>query len=122
MKALVVDDSLVMRKILIDMLGKIGIVDVGEAADGEEAVEAGISGNYDLVLMDWNMPKMSGYEALVAIRASGKDIPIIMVTTEAEKVRVIEAIKAGANSYIIKPFKPEVAALKIQAVLAKVKS
>jgi two-component system chemotaxis response regulator CheY len=120
MKALVVDDSAVMRKILIETLSIIGIVEIGEAADGEEAVKACLKENYDVVLMDWNMPKLSGFDALKQIRASGKQTPIIMVTTEAEKIRVIEALKAGANNYIIKPFKPEAAAEKIQKVLARV--
>ncbi|MBM3288684.1 MAG: response regulator, partial [Candidatus Hydrogenedentes bacterium] len=106
MKALVVDDSAVMRKVLIGALGRAEITEVDQAADGKEAVDAAMATEYHLVLMDWNMPNMLGIDAVRAIRAAGKAMPIIMVTTEAEKGRVIEALKAGANNYIIKPFEP----------------
>jgi two-component system chemotaxis response regulator CheY len=120
MKALVVDDSAVMRKILIGALGQAGISEVAEAADGQQAVDAVADGGIGLVLMDWNMPNMLGIDAVRAIRGGGHAMPIIMVTTEAEKMRVIEALKAGANNYIVKPFKPETVAAKVQETLAKV--
>lgn len=119
MKALVVDDSAVMRKVLIGALGRAQINEVDQAADGQEAVDACEAGEYDLVLMDWNMPNMLGIDAVRAIRANGKTMPIIMVTTEAEKSRVIEALKSGANNYIIKPFEPTTIVAKIQEVLGK---
>ncbi|HNT35611.1 MAG TPA: response regulator [bacterium] len=119
MKALVVDDSAVMRKIMIAAIEKAGVTDVVQAGDGQEAVDA-VSGNeFDVVLMDWNMPNMLGIDAVKAIRALGKKMPIIMVTTEAEKTRVIEALKSGATSYVIKPFKPESIVEKISEVLKK---
>jgi two-component system chemotaxis response regulator CheY len=105
-KALVVDDSAVMRKVLIGALARAGITDVDQAADGVQAVAAVEKAEHDLVLMDWNMPNMLGVEAVRSIRALGKTMPIIMVTTEAERVRVVEALKAGATNYIIKPFEP----------------
>jgi two-component system chemotaxis response regulator CheY len=111
-----------MRKILIDVLGKAGITDVAQAADGAEAVKAATAEDFGLILMDWNMPNMLGIDALKAIRATGKSTPVIMVTTEAEKSRVLEAIKAGANNYIIKPFVPSTIMAKIQDVLAKAAS
>lgn len=107
MKALVVDDSTVMRKVMAGALSRMGIQDVIQAADGLEAVDATEKDDFDIVLMDWNMPVMSGIDAVVEIRARGKNMPIIMVTTEAEKSRVVQALKAGANSYIIKPFDPD---------------
>ena len=119
MKALVVDDSMVMRKILIGVLAQAGITEVVQAADGQECVNAVMAQDFGLILMDWNMPKMLGIDALKAIRASGKKVPVIMVTTEAEKSRVVEAIKAGANSYIIKPFEPSLIVTKIKSVLDK---
>ena len=119
MKALVVDDSAVMRKVLIGALSKAGITDVDEAGDGQEAVAAVEGGDYDLLLMDWYMPNMLGIEAVHAIRAAGSKVPIIMVTTEAEKSRVIEALKAGANNYIIKPFEPAAIVAKIKEVMDK---
>ncbi len=117
MKALVVDDSAVMRKVLIGALTRADITDVEQAADGQEAVDAVKRGEFDLVLMDWNMPNMLGIDALREMRALGKTMPIIMVTTEAEKSRVVEAIKAGASNYIVKPFEPSTIVAKIQDVL-----
>jgi two-component system, chemotaxis family, chemotaxis protein CheY len=119
MRALVVDDSAVMRKVLIGALGRANITDVDQAADGVEAVSAAESQEYGLVLMDWNMPNMLGIDAVKAIRGNGKTMPIIMVTTEAEKSRVIDALKAGAQNYVIKPFEPAAIVAKIQDVLAK---
>lgn len=119
MKALVVDDSAVMRKVMIGALARAGIEDVGQAADGQEAVTAVMGEEYGLVLLDWNMPNMLGIDALRAIRAQGRTVPVIMVTTEAEKSRVIEALKAGANNYIIKPFDPTAIVSKIQETLAR---
>jgi two-component system chemotaxis response regulator CheY len=117
MKALVVDDSTVMRKVLIGALSRAGIEDVDQAADGQEAVDACEKDEYGLVLMDWNMPNKLGIDALREIRAMGKTMPIIMVTTEAEKARVIDALKSGATNYIIKPFEPQTIVAKIQEVL-----
>ena len=85
MKALVVDDSAVMRKVMIGALARAGIEDVAQAADGQEAVAACNADDFSLVLLDWNMPNMLGIDALKAIRANGKTVPVIMVTTEAEK-------------------------------------
>jgi two-component system chemotaxis response regulator CheY len=119
MKALVVDDSAVMRRVLIGALGRANINEVAQAADGAEAVAAVDNDDYALILMDWNMPNMLGIDAVKEIRAKGKTMPIIMVTTEAEKTRVIEALKAGANNYVIKPFEPATIVTKIQEVLAK---
>ena len=114
MKGLVVDDSTVMRKVMAGALSRIGVDDVTQAEDGQEAVDATEIDDFDIVLMDWNMPVMSGIEAVIEIRARGKSTPIIMVTTEAEKSRVVQALKAGANSYIIKPF-------DIDTILAQIK-
>ncbi len=121
MRALVVDDSAVMRKVLIGALGRANINEVDQASDGIEAVQAVQQNNYDIILMDWNMPNMLGIDALKAIREMGKTMPIIMVTTEAEKSRVLEALKSGATNYIIKPFEPNTIVGKIQEVLNKYK-
>lgn len=122
MKTLVVDDSGTMRKILINILSTMGITEVSQAADGQEALDAAMREDFGLILMDWNMPNMLGIDALKMIRANGKQMPIIMVTTEAEKSRVLEALKSGASNYIIKPFKPDVIIGKIQETLARVSS
>lgn len=122
MKVLIVDDSAVMRKVVMDALMKSDITNVGQAPDGEEAVKAVTENTYDLVLMDWNMPKMSGIEAVREIRGKGISVPIIMVTTESEKARVLEALKAGANNYIVKPFTPEIIAAKIKETMNTIAS
>jgi len=120
MKALVVDDSAVMRKVLVGALARAGVDEAHQAADGVECIEAVEKEEYGLILMDWNMPNMLGIDAVRKIREMGKTMPIIMVTTEAEKARVIEALKSGATNYIIKPFEPQTIVQKIQATLAQV--
>jgi two-component system chemotaxis response regulator CheY len=122
MKALVVDDSAVMRKVIIGALNRADITDVDQAADGNESVEMCKNSDYDLVLMDWNMPNMLGIDAVKGIRELGKSMPIIMVTTEAEKSRIVEALKAGAQNYIIKPFEPATIIEKIQATIEGAKA
>jgi len=117
MKALVVDDSMTIRRIVIKALGLVGIEDTAEAADGAEALKAAQETAYDLILLDWNMPNMTGIEALRAMRQAGVGTPVVMVTTEAEKLRVIEAIKAGANDYLIKPFSPDQLAEKVKNIV-----
>jgi len=119
MKALIVDDSETTRRIIVRALEKANITESNQAANGEEAVRACSQSQYDVVLMDWNMPTMSGIEAVKAIRKSGNKVPIIMVTTEAEKSRIIEALKEGANNYIAKPFQPDVLAAKIKETIIK---
>lgn len=118
MKALVVDDSMTIRRIVIKALGIVGITDTAEASNGAEALEAVKQQQFDVILLDWNMPKLSGIEALRALRQSGNKTPVIMVTTEAEKARVIEAIKTGANDYLIKPFSPDQLAEKVRGLTA----
>jgi len=117
MKALVVDDSMTIRRIVIKALGIVGITDATEAGAGVEAIQALQAGGYALILLDWNMPKLTGIDTLRTIRQAGNKTPVIMVTTEAEKSRVIEAIKTGANDYLIKPFSPDQLAAKVKNVL-----
>ena len=105
MKTLIVDDSSTMRRIVRNALEGAGYKDVIEASNGVEACKA--ADDADLILMDWNMPEMSGIEAVHKIRGDGNKTPIIMVTTEAEKKRIIEAVQAGINDYMVKPFRPE---------------
>lgn len=119
MKALVVDDSAVMRKVLTGALARLNITEVDQAGDGQEAVNMVQQAEYNLILMDWNMPNMLGIDALKAIRGMGKAVPVIMVTTEAEKQRVVEALKAGANNYVVKPFEPKVIMNKIAELLGQ---
>ncbi|NUQ00315.1 MAG: response regulator [Armatimonadetes bacterium] len=117
MRVLVVDDSTVMRRIVINALATGGITEVSQAADGEEALLRAVAEEPDLILMDWNMPIMRGIDAVRAIRDHGLTTPIIMVTTESEKSRVLEALKAGANNYVVKPFDPQTLLDKIAATM-----
>ena len=102
--ALVVDDSATMRKIIIRSLNAVGVASVTEAADGDQAVALFKPGAFDVVLTDWNMPGRSGLEVVKAIRAQDAKVPVIMITTEAEKDRVVQAIQAGVTDYVVKPF------------------
>ncbi len=103
-RVLVADDSSTMRKIIIRSLQAVGIPTATEAADGNEAVAMFKPGEFDLVLTDWNMPGKTGLEVVQAIRGQDPKVPIIMVTTEAEKARVMAAIQAGVSDYLVKPF------------------
>ena len=103
-KVLVVDDSATMRKIISRALHAVGFPDIVEAADGNEGLAAFQEGPFQLVMTDWNMPNKSGIELARDIRATGSKVPIFMVTTEGEKTRVLEAIKAGVTDYLVKPF------------------
>lgn len=119
MKILLVDDSRTIRNIQKNTLKMLGYTDVQEAADGLEALAALGKGRPDLMLVDWNMPNMDGISLIKKVRETDKALPIIMVTTEAEKSRVIEAVKAGVNNYVVKPFTAETLAGKIQQTMAK---
>jgi two-component system chemotaxis response regulator CheY len=119
MRALLVDDSGTMRRILKTMLTPLGFESVTEAADGAEAVKNCRTLEYDLILMDWNMPNLTGIEALKQIRAAGSKAPVIMVTTEAEQARVLDALKAGANNYIVKPFNQVTIEKKVRETLER---
>lgn len=107
MKALIVDDSATMRRIQIKQLTRLGIVDIREAADGAIALGLFEEECPDFILTDWNMPNMNGLDFLKAIRKRNREIPVIMITTEAERGRVVEAIQAGVTDYITKPFTPD---------------
>ena len=107
MKVLVADDSGIMRKIIIRSLKAIGVNDIVEAANGQEAIDAYKATPVDLILTDWNMPEKSGLDVVTEIRALDSQVPIIMVTTEAQKGQVIAAIQAGVNDYLTKPFEAD---------------
>jgi len=107
MKVLVADDSGIMRKIIIRSLNAVGVTEIVEAANGQEAIDAYKATPVDLILTDWNMPEKSGLDVVTEIRALGSQVPIIMVTTEAQKGQVIAAIQAGVNDYLTKPFEAD---------------
>jgi two-component system, chemotaxis family, chemotaxis protein CheY len=119
MKFLVVDDSLTMRRIIINALQRIGYNDTVEASDGKEALEK-FDGSIGFVITDWNMPSMSGVEFARAVRANsiGASVPILMVTTRGAREDIVAAVEAGVNNYILKPFTPSVLKEKIDRLLA----
>lgn len=119
MKILLVDDSRTIRNIQKNVLAQLGYKDIMEAADGVEALKLIAETRPDMALVDWNMPNMDGITLVRKIRETDRQLPLIMVTTEAEKRRVIEAIQAGVNNYVVKPFTAETLAEKINATLAK---
>lgn len=107
-KVMVVDDSSVMRQIIKNNLRQLGfeLSNLLDAEDGEDALQKINQDKIDLVISDWNMPKMTGIDFLKAIRADGdlKELPFLMVTSEADKEKIMEAVQAGVNQYIVKPF------------------
>ncbi len=119
MKIMLVDDSRTIRNIQKNVLSQLGHTDVVEAEDGVKALASFNQQVPDLMLVDWNMPNMDGITLVRKIREVNKSVPIIMCTTEAEKSRVLEAIKAGVNNYIVKPFTVESLGEKINQTLSK---
>ncbi|MHC5112250.1 MAG: response regulator [Planctomycetota bacterium] len=119
MKILLVDDSRTIRSIQKNVLKQLGYTDIAEAEDGVQALKIFQEDKPDLMLVDWNMPKVDGITLVKKIREIDKSILMMMCTTEAEKSRVLEAIKAGVNNYIVKPFTAESLADKISQTLAK---
>jgi two-component system chemotaxis response regulator CheY len=107
-KVMVVDDSSVMRQIIKNNLKQLGFefANLLDAEDGEEALKKINEDEVDLVISDWNMPKMTGIDFLKAIRADGslKELPFLMITSEADKEKIMQAVQAGVNQYIVKPF------------------
>lgn len=120
MKFLVVDDSPTMRRIIVAQLGQLGYGEVEEADNGQAALERLKTQPFDFVLTDWNMPFMDGRSMVLELRQTpGIDqLPVVMVTTRNTKADVIDALKAGVNNYVVKPFKPSDLGKKIDAVLA----
>ncbi len=110
MKVLLVDDSNTMRRIQKTQLANLGIKEVVEAENGQDALEK-LKENMpvDTIMLDWNMPVMDGMTFLKEVRTDDayKGINIVMCTSESEKTKVVEALKAGANNYVVKPFSPE---------------
>ena len=116
---LIVDDYKTMLRIIRNLLKQLGFHNVDEATDGAEALNKLRSKNYDLVISDWNMEPMTGYELLNKVRSDDmlKALPFIMVTAESKTDNVIAAKKAGVNNYIVKPFNAATLKSKLTSVL-----
>jgi two-component system, chemotaxis family, chemotaxis protein CheY len=122
-KILVVDDMMTMRKIEIKILKEIGFTDISEASNGIEAWEKISKADvpFGLVISDWNMPQCSGLDLLKRVRSDQKvkKTPFVMVTAEAEQHQVMEAVKAGVDQYVVKPFNKESLMMKLEMVHKK---
>ncbi len=118
-KVLIVDDFSTMRRIVKNIVRQIGFKNITEAENGAMALQKLKSEKFDLVITDWNMPEMSGLDLLKAIRADDelKATPVLMVTAEAKKENIVDAIKAGVNNYVVKPFTAETLQEKLEKIL-----
>ena len=118
MPILVVDDYQTMVRIICNLLKQIGYENVDTASNGAQALERIAEKQYGLIISDWNMQPMTGFELLVKLKseAATADIPFIMVTAESKTDNVIAARKAGVSSYIVKPFNAATLKAKIDAV------
>jgi two-component system chemotaxis response regulator CheY len=122
LRFLVVDDSVTMRRIVINSLKNLGYTDYVEAADGRDALgKLAANTNINFIITDWNMPSFSGLELTKAIRSDAtlSGLPILMVTTRGVKEDIIEALQARVSDYIVKPFTPQILKEKIETLLAK---
>lgn len=120
MPILVVDDYNTMIRIIRNLLKQLGFDDIDDAADGSVALSKMQDKKYGLVISDWNMEPMTGYELLKEVRGSPAlaKTPFIMVTAESKTENVIAAKKAGVNNYIVKPFNAQTLKTKIESVFA----
>ena len=119
MRILVVDDSSTMRRIVMNILGKLGYTDFVEAGNGLEAMEKLVADPVDFIITDWNMPKMNGLDMARAVRASEltRHIPVLMVTTNAAPEHITQAMQAGVTNYVLKPFTAETLRDRMQLAL-----
>ena len=118
MPVLIVDDYKTMIRIIRNLLKQLGFANVDEAGDGSAALELMRQKDYGLVISDWNMEPMTGYELLREVRADDRlsRTPFIMVTAESKTDNVVAAKKAGVNNYIVKPFNAATLKAKIDAI------
>jgi two-component system chemotaxis response regulator CheY len=119
MKVLVVDDYSTMRRIIRNLLNQIGYIEIDEACDGNEALAKLRAAHYALVISDWNMEPMTGYDLLKQVRADDKlkKTPFIIVTAESKTENLVAAKHAGVDNYIVKPFNAATLQQKINAVM-----
>lgn len=114
-----VDDSSTMRRIIKNTLLKLGFTNILEAGNGVEALDVMAKNKVDVVVTDWNMPEMDGLTFVKTLRSKDeyKNLPILMVTTEAAKEDILTALRSGVNNYVVKPFTPDTLKDKIDKLL-----
>ena len=124
MKILIVDDFSTMRRIIKNLLRDLGFNNTQEADDGNTGLPMLISGNFDFLVTDWNMPGMTGLDLLKAVRADAKlkNLPVLMVTAEAKKEQIVMAAQAGVNGYIVKPFTAQTLKEKIDKIFERIEA
>ncbi|MEQ8278939.1 MAG: response regulator [Deltaproteobacteria bacterium] len=117
-RILSVDDFSTMRRIVKNILRQLGYTNVDEAENGDAALQALRAKKYDLVISDWNMPVKTGIELLKEVRADPdlSEMPFLMVTAEAERHQVVEAVEAGVNNYVLKPFTAKILSDKLSGI------
>jgi Response regulator containing CheY-like receiver, AAA-type ATPase, and DNA-binding domains len=123
-KILIVDDFSTMRRIIKNLLRDLGFTNTSEADDGLTALPMLQSGNFELLVTDWNMPGMQGIDLLKAVRADPNlaHLPVLMVTAEQKKEQIIEAAKAGVNGYIVKPFTAQTLKEKLEKIFERIEA
>jgi len=119
LKFLVVDDFSTMRRIIKNLLHELGYANVTEADDGKSALPLLKAGDIGFLITDWNMPRMPGLELLKQVRADPAlaQLPVLMLTAEAKREQIVEAVQAGVNGYVIKPFTAAILKGKIDKIL-----
>ena len=122
-KVLVVDDEYYSRKVIRTLLASIGITNVHDSANGEQALEVISRVSPDIVLVDWEMPGMDGAAFARAVRTPGdfpyRNVPMIMLTGHSERWRVMEALRLGVNEYLLKPVSSKMLLDRLMATLTK---
>lgn len=121
MPILIVDDYKTMLRIIKNLLNQLKFTNIDEASDGGEALQKLKGGAYSLVISDWNMEPMTGFELLKQVRSDAKlkGTPFIMITAESKTENVVAAKEAGVNNYIVKPFNAETLKGKLQSVIGQ---
>ncbi len=119
MSILIVDDYSTMRRIVRNLLTQLGFTNLDEAANGKEAIEKLQEKQIDMIISDWNMEPMTGFDLLKHVRADAKtkDMPFILVTAESKPENIIAAKQAGVSNYIVKPFSVDTLKSKIVSVI-----
>ncbi len=122
MKILIVDDFSTMRRIIKNLLRDLGFTNTHEADDGNTALPMLQSGHFDFLISDWNMPGMTGIDLLRAVRADTDlaAMPVLLVTAESKREQIIEAVQAGVNGYVVKPFTAATLEEKINKIFSRV--